>query len=828
MRPWRFAGSGMLTVAVSALVLNALWQPTADPRPALPAQPGFRQKLARLGEVETVIEGRLVLWSHDREKNAGGKTQFRPVVKIDGWDPIPGEDRSLILDRTRITGFRKDPESVEPPTAPEVEVHSLPPLYEVVAKEAHIPLEAEKLRASRDESRPWELLQPDVKLPAFFGREDARLTTSTLLLNASRQFLRGPEAFQLTNPGLEVHGFDIQVDALQQSFRFGEQRGQTKWQLTDPNGELYTGESDSGGSLLPPEQTQAEHYRFEVPAKELCWLKFPETADITGTLHCMGFSLDLEKQKQGWQPKRADIRGPSRWLAEDLAIFGQKAEAEWSTHQGLKSLRWTGPIRGFQRQRNPQGEAIGIQWFRADGGAEYRPEEDQLLLFGRAQQGGLGGANEAEVVHLNQGQVKARGQVFFSGEEGSGTSVALDPLPADGWALQGPALATTGLGPKGTLATTSLHYRPSDTSRLRQGFHFQSLKAGQSISLQGRELDFSETDTGLQRMNAREQLIFQHGSSRFEAETLLALGDDFTELRGRPVIGKVVEQDRVLDLQANQVTQQKDLFLLEGSPQVGLDASMLGIGEGRMILNAGMGRMNQQTREIQLNRNVKISGAIQGSGDKLIWNPETGLLLQARLGQCQLSTGSHRETAVNLRAGTIQVDPEGRTQLEEDASIVVHLQEKPDNSEPEAQESTQDLLEFSSKVELTGQEGEISAGQGEVRKGAELTSGKLKGKAKTISWKGSSGPELQFHLSQRASLTTSFGEARGEEIYLLPGTKSIRVEGTKNVPAIFEAQSGRRYEGDWIQVDLENRLVSAGKGQLLSPSPSAQVEDESL
>ncbi|MFQ5747863.1 MAG: hypothetical protein ACE5H3_00210 [Planctomycetota bacterium] len=803
-KPWRILGLAGLGAALLVLAAQMLFhKKTKSPaRESLPVV--LRPEVEGLGRVKAGFRGRIELEAENRIPDPAhpGRVRRVPAVRLLGFDPLPAPENRMKLQRVEIVFLGEDGNSET---------------LAVKADAGTVALVPDAPTPEIDLSHALVLENPrELRIPGLLGGRNLLLEAESAEIDPYTRAVRNHGPFRLQVEGLEVEASNLTTDPEEGSLRFGGpgEAGRVRWKARTPAGEIFSGISDGGGSLVPaPGGSQI----LALPARKESELLFPDTSVFPGRLRSHGLKIRFEPGKEpgqtGWQPRRAEAGRPTHWLGSGAWLRGGRWTTLWDSAGVLEGVAIAGPLRGVHSEPSfGLVSARGGAWLVPFPKGDERPQKGKIGILKRAYlyeavhlEGAEGSlAAERVIWAWDAPGVEAGGRVWMRGSQGMATCGALDPVPG-GWWLREGAVAYPGQGLARVLTSPSLHIDEDGILEMEGGFLLSGWRAGEPWGLRGNVLRASDR-AGLWRATAQGRIVWSSGATSFRGTGFFMHGEDHVELQGSPATARLEgdgEEDAGRTAQAERFTRNGKGLRLEGNPALGIPASALGLGEGLITVRAAdIHRKEDGTWDLRGKEGVAFEGAVQGHAREADWAPGRELVLRERAGKRSFLKGTvPEEGAFTFQAQILKVHPEKGVRLEKGAEADLEPPQTADGEEPRV------------PIHLSGTRGSFSPTGGWFEGRARVEQGAWMGQGDRVTWSMEKGDLTLLELIRKAFLSgPGIQEARGDRILLRVKESRLRMEGRTGAPAYLLLEDGRSAWGTWLEFDHKEGLLSAAHG----------------
>ncbi len=756
--------------------------------------PGFRQDLPGLGSIETSFTGSVLLRTERRKTLPDGSVRRILEMDIAGHDPrperraAPGEPQRMLLQDARITSYAEDGQT---------------PLFTVVAPQAHLPLAAGEGGVQLDRDHAWLLDTPRLSLPAGGPAAGSRLEVAHAALNPRSRMLTGQGPFTLHSGPLMVQGRGIVHDPLTREFHFGTEGGGLRWELQIPGGETLLGRSDLPG-VLRSDANGGGH--LDLPARRACELELPPGSGLPGHFQCAGFHADFAgAAKTSLEGVRA--QAPVEWHGflpdgTEAALWGGAARLLFDATGGFEGIALQGPLRILSGGEDPA-------WAVVHGGAWVGNGPGQPLdLYG-----GIEGMRAGQVFHARLASHDLTGwRLHGDLAADGGRLVAEDADFIESRRLldlRGGALVA--LDGRSGIAAPHIFHDPLvgltafDGATLRTTLDgLPGRVSGHDMSLRG---DPSRPESLV--LVAEREVSLERAGVLLQGDWVRILGNQRVELVGVPARGFFPTDQGDAELDAARLVWDGTTLLPIGAPALRFPGALFGLAGGEVRAGAQIMHFRPAERSWLLRGTVHFEGALQCEAGEIRGSPEDIVLERAGTGVVSVS-GRFEERSDHLSRFLVSAE---RMRLDADRRLYLtgraHL----------ALEATDGrrLVFDGASAELSEASGSFS---GKARAHSEGPDGPLDGSARRIVWRiGPQGiTEVRFEEGN-PHLQGSGIEADGRRLIFLPLERVLTAIGSVDRPARIsrEGDLGGRASGEWLRLDLVQRLLSGARGRLEKP-----------
>lgn len=772
----RTLGSLTLGAALLWLVVDVIRNLPEQHVALGPGPEGFPWPTRGLGEITLGMQGGFRLDLEDRLEREDGSSVRVPRMTVAGEDPRP-EDEGMSVRQAVITSFGEGSRTGE------VQVI-------VEAPRAWVPMTRDAdgtVRLDRDNA--WLFREPVVRLPGLAGGQEFVLETDRAELDPLTNEIWCPGAFELTSAGLRFAGSGLRLDPRDESLRFGEDDGRVEWNLALAEGGQVRGFTDGGGSF---EAVAPERHVLRLDSVEQCWFELPPESNMPGRLDTDGLVVRLRPQggeapqDRSWRPSAIDAPGRTLWSGSTHLLRGGSGAVGWSGDGALLGLLLDGPILARALDTGPG-------WHTASGGAHVDPRDGRLSLWDRVVARTVEGAVHADRAAVDRDQrVHAEGGLVLRTARGMSFAERLDSLPdAPGLVLEEvvgyPAAAEVD-----RIDAPRMEVRDGEALTIPTAFTVYGEQDGEAWSFTGERLVTRPEAVGAPQAEARGGVRGRFGAATWSGDTL-KLREEHLTLLGAPALLEVPLEDGSTAFgRAERVTAQQGALRLQGKPRFDLPAAALGLGGDRVVIEARRVTRREDGSWL-FEHDLRFSGACGGTALRAVWYPDGRFEIDRARDDENFTATLADGAEVEARARTIRGRTDGTARLEGD----VEAWHRPAGA--------------TLRKHLRGSLAELREDGGFIQGDVVVDDGVFVARAQRATWTMAGSEPGELILTGNARFEHPDGEGRAERVRYDPATSTAELFRGRR-PAWVLLRGERQVEADWIEIDLEHRLISSRDG----------------
>ena len=752
---------------------------------AEPGPPGFIQKLAGIGDVETSFRGRTVLVAEDRQPMPDGRSRFIPRYRVEGLDPEPVADGAA-MDTVVI-------HSLEAPAGDSAHTS-----FTVTAPRAWMPLDSEADSLTFDMQSLWQLESPIFEMPDFTDGHPLRLEADHADLDPAEDLIFGRGPFTMTSGNLSLTGSDLFFDPQLSRVEFQPLDGVLRWSILGADGAVYSGECDGPGAFFPEE---GGGYRLELHAIDRVSSFFPKESAMPGRLQTRDLALTLQPSADGrWQPASAEADGPTYWSGQTLHMDGAHSFIRWDDAGEMQDLTVFGPVRVEPTDRS-------FDWASAEKLACFTPADESVRMEGAVSAKHERGILKGDWANLAPQFWRVGGQVRADGLDGSGSSDLLETDRQGNWWLTGDA----ELRPLETdvewLRSPLIHFTEDGLVRTDATFSMLAVVDGEPLMASGNGFESrmmpgpNSLSPDVRRTQAEGDLQVDYLGHRLNGHRLTQTGEktfEVTAERGGRVNGSYDFEGHQALLDCGHLKWTDGAVEVLKTPRIQLPAEAMNL-QGEMVeIHAKRMLQDNETGAWHLLEDVRFGGALKGDGHEALVIPRVQMRLDA---EPRLRDGKPATAWISgvLENGATFTGRGETLTYFADSRLAIDRQ---------AFASYQGVDE-DQPIELYGDFLEFREDQGWARGSARFTSPDLTGHADRLDWTRQDDEESLLILVGNARLLRQTVEALGPRIELDTRAGTMTSIGNRDHPARLRAADGRNMVGDWLRYNLNTGLFDS-------------------
>lgn len=797
---------GLRLFGLSGAALTLLWvavdlQRHAEESAALGIDdekppPGFRQRMRGLGWTEISFKGHVEMEAEKRLPQDDGSVLVLPSYKVTGSDPVPlGEGMRL---GESIIRAPDDDLTDDKDTS-----------FVVTSPKAWIPLVQDQERFAFEMDRLWQLEDPVFEMADFHEGSPLRIETAHADLDPETDQIFGRGPFLLVSGDLRLEGSDIFFDPQTSRVEFQPLDGELRWKISDQHGAVFQGSSDGPGSLS--EAAGDESFDLEFHAIEQARTVFPAESVMPGVLLTRDMTLHLVPSAEGgWRPSGANALGPTSWQGDTLKMIGADSEVLWKENGDLDFLTVLGPV-----VVTPLDDSF--DWASASKFARFQPKSEVVRLEGQVEAKHDRGLLTGDWAELGPDQWEVGGSVIANGDEGIAEGDLLHTDRKGNWTLSGNAEIQPQEGPVDWVRSPKIHFNERGRVFSDAGFTLQATVDGKPLFASGDRLESklergrSANDSPVRRTSADGNLYVRHQGRELRGAKLeqtdekafRLLGDLTKKIR---VTGNAVVNETSIAFDCGRLTWSGSGVTMEGAPLIELDAATLGL-QGDVIQIRARKIMQHEAEGVwELRDDVSLSGALVGSGDRVLWEPGKALKFFSEgrdsdgLDKLAFMQGTLEDgQEFQARGEHIEYAEQGRLAVRQQAYLAL---QRPGDTAPN---------------ELWGDEVELGEASGWAIGGARFQTAESHGSAHRIDWTRYPGLGDLVILEKDAVIARGNILASGPHLEVDTRVGTITSIGAENLPAKLRAEDGRTAVGDWLRYHLDSGRFESRGARFESP-----------
>jgi hypothetical protein len=752
-----------LTVALLALNLYLNREGNLQPLGTGPA--GFPWPTDGLGRVTVGMEGSFRIELEERIEGET-TTQRVPTMTIVGIDPGPDAD-GMSFRQALVTSLSVDQQ----------------PQVIARAPRAWLAVVSDENGTHLDRTRPWRLIEPTVRFPAFTGGQEFVLTTGLALLDPQSNEVRCPGEFKLTSSTMEWTGQDLRLDPATGTIYIGEQDGRMDWKIAGKQKTL-NGHTDGGGIFRPIDE---ETHEIVLHSKQDCWMNLPLSDGSSGRLESNGLRVTLKSEGEDWLPQTLVGVGQTFWTSALHTLSGGPVEGRWNADQKLNGLLVDGPLLA-----HTFGEGGG--WLTGVGGGWIDPESGTVDVWDRVA------VNRQEGFVLSQrvaiaadNHLLAEGDPMLLAQHGMMFAQRLqthgdnyDLIATEVLAYPSSAKIDTMQSPSVVLSHDGQIFSPT-------GFDMNGQLDGSHWRLHGNKLKASNGKVPI-LANATGAVEWKLDNGRILGDRVDVMDNGQITARGNPMLATFPVEGGNAIGSASSCSLSEEKLCLTGSPNVDFPAVAMGLMGSRCLVAADIAYRNPDGGWSFLG-NVVFSGACSGTAQKAFMHADGRLeLFRSRTDQPFEATLRDGQTVI-ASAGWFLMHPGGKLELKQDLDLTLV-----------------DITGQSQRV--IGQFGEMSAVSGWVTGNAEIWARDLHAQGNRLWWETDEFGKTMLHLEGHAEFDHPQGRGRAHKLDMDPVSQEIEMHRNARRKAWLSLEDGRVVEADWIRLDPLHMLLSSRQGRV--------------
>ena len=737
---------------------------------------GFKQTLNSLGAIETAFEGPVSILAEDRIEQSDGTFVRIPAMQIRGVDPSPENKNMRLLDVYVVAFGDHGVDGV--------------PRYEIRGPSALLPTDSKRNLLSLDRTLPWIFEKPTLIFPAMVGGKDFTLKAEAASLNPQSGIVQCEGLYTLSSPGLLVQGFGISLHPEDGTVLFGQKNGTTEWSIELEPGIWLAGKNDGGGQFLSDKNKSW----LELRAIKECVALFPENSTMPGTLRTNGLQLELSSTESGWTPQMLDGFTPTQWRSPSEYLTGNQSQLTWK-EASINELVVHGPVSATFHHRQEQTA-------KASQRAVLDSRTGDLELWGKVQVRRNTGSLQADWAKIETNTWRAKGNVYYQGEEGKVFAEEAFSRPIEGIFATGNASAHPSRPGLDALRAPTIQLTPEGSLQVPGRFQLKGHDEGDEWSVEANSLETRTTSEDTHSL-ARGKVIWQRGQLVARGDQLLQRGGRRSILTGKPGVPAQATfplEEGAAKAEAMRFVLSGETLRLQEGPTLSLPASAAGLSGDRLVVHAKF--INRlENGQWEFLGNVSFTGALRGEAQKALWTPQESLFF---LGAPQrLWFEGHRldGSPFQVFADEITFFSNGNALLKSNAEIHCH---------PKQAEGPLHIT--ANRIQFTDIGGKA---EGQVH----LNTSSHVGEAQRVDWQRSTPNQLSIQLHEKAHLICPEGEVFGDRLNYDPHAALLRAQAGNGNQARLLLKDGREILSPWIQFDMNRRLLSTGKAVVSRKQP---------
>ncbi len=749
-------------LVAGALIVDFLLH-REDEQEQLAHSTGLQQFVPGLGSIETAFVGEVEFVIDDFVNENNESSPIYTKILVRGNDPIFADDL-MTLPNAEIIQYDLTGETI---------------VYHARSKQAKIFLNNQGVNLKLDQNRTWELEGPTISFPSTSG--ELVLTTEVLFIDPHNAELSTKNPFTLEGNSFKLASSKLLAKLQSQRFLFGGQGAVSQWSLVSNNQERWSGNFDGRGSLGNHESV----FELSFLADKFCRVFAPNDTQVT----CSLFNVSANSENGALSFSNAKLGAPCEIVSskdqrtEDFTLNCNGATPNWNA-AGFDGMELQPPINMVFGNRS---------WANSNGGAWLGQNRDSMIWGG--VRGELpSGEFSADSFEREQGIAHASGDVSFANNGANcddlwhypdGATeligrVALDR--GDGMAMRANKITIEKSQDLKAIGDVKVELKEED---------------GTHSTCHADEVDYQSDwhGSGLGAIEARGKVRFDREDVRIVGTSMRLIENTRAELDGWPAQAFLASDPNGAKIVAERFLWENDNIYPSGGPVVRIPAENLGLRKGVVGISAQRMRINTTDGSWQLLGDVLLSGALVGAAQKISGDQSLATMIPGSGEFCFLTGTLENQDFFRLSAGQIEVINGKRVHLIGDAKATL----QPKDGKP---------------LNLKGREANFSADGGWFQYNVLLETDSANGKADRISWDAINSQINSFTLTGSASLRDEDANISGHNIRYSVKNSSVFVTGNEFQNANIGFNDSRQVSGEWLNFDLQNRLLSGAKGRL--------------
>jgi hypothetical protein len=736
---------------------------------------GFISNLAGTGEVETAFAGRVTMIAEEMGDSEGGSRASAPRYRVEGDDPTPSNEGMTLSTSVIVSSDNGDSSKAD---------------FRVDAPECWLPIDKSSPTLRFDFGQEWRLSKPIFSI-SNFGDAGALTIKSTLaLLDPQTNFIVTKDFFTLDSGDLHLEGGSLTLNPETSNIEFTPYNGSLRWSIRNLDGQVITGDSDGPGSFVALENGD---YLLTLNSKTSVRAQFPEGASIVGDIETPRLELRLSPSDDGhWRPRIARLEQPTLWHGKVLQLRGAESTISWLSGGALNDFIINGPINIIPNN----GTFLKAS---ARDSAQLLANESVVHLYGDVTVHRLDGSVKGNLAILSNESMIMSGAVSVIGEQGAATANKFSTDAANNWQLDGKAYLEPADESISWLAADHLSVDSAGvingvgnfSAELQIGGRPAKLACDEFTSLPERRFR-SGADTERDNMakgnvivESNNGIVFGHRLDQLDDERYLILAGDNSLARG-----SVSDQGREVSFSAGSVLYSAEQVALSDGPSINVPVDGYGLAGSSTTLTANKIVFDTSSQQWLATKDVVMAGAVTGSCQQLVLNPESVILTGGRSSEaslCKISTTLEDRSRINLEGNIIEF-VFGDSLVISDNVFVKRVSDATDWLRCDNFQATAMGGKAERQVSALIQQSEIAC--------------------RSISWLRDGNGET-FVLNGAPRLNHPQAIVGGKLIEFCPNLSTITAHGDERNPATIKRADGQSAVGSLIKYNYHNQALDA-------------------
>lgn len=736
---------------------------------------GFTHDLSGTGKMTTAFAGRVTMIAEEIRDSGEGEKSRTPSYRVEGDDPTPSNLGMTLSTSVIVSSDNGD---------------GLKTPFRVDAPECWLPIDNSSPTLRFDFEQEWHLSKPIFSISDFGDGGALTIKSTFALLDPKSNIVVTKDFFTLDAGDLHLEGGSLTLNPEASSIKFTPYNGALRWSIRNADGQVITGDSDGPGSFVAVENGD---YVLTFTSKTAVRAQFLEGGSIVGDIETPRLELRLSPSDDGqWRPRIARLDQPILWHGEVMQLRGADATISWLTDGTLNDFLINGPINIIPNN----GTFVKAS---AKDYAQLLPSENVIHLAGDVAVHRLDGSVKGDLAILSNESMVMRGAVSIIGEQGAATANEFSTDAANKWQLDGEAYFDAEDENISWLAADHLSIDSAGVIKGIGNFSAELQIGGKPAKLTCDEFT-SSPKRRLQPSAAAERQNMAKGNVIVESNNGIVFGHRLDQLNdGRYLIladdnslahGLIRDQGEEISFSAGSVLYSAEQVVLSGTPSITLPVDGYGLAGSSTTLTANEIVFRNASQQWVATKNVVMAGAITGSCQQFVLNPNSVLLT----GGPSSETSLCKVTATLIESSRIDLEGDVLEFVFGDSLAISN------NVFVQIVTDTADWLRCDN-FQATAAGGEASQGVSASIRQSKITCG-------SISWLGY-GNSQTFALNGTPRLNHPQAIVNAKSIEFAPNLSTIIAYGDERNLATIKRNNGQSAVASWIKYNYANQALDA-------------------